>query len=94
MTRQAFYHSRKWRQLSKLFLQSQNYICQRCGQPAEIAHHREYLTPANVNNPAVALNPDNLEALCMACHNAEHFGNGNAIAAGLHFDSNGEITPN
>ena len=94
MSNAAFYNSKKWRRLSKLFLQSQFYICERCGQPAEIAHHKERLTPENVGNPAIALNPDNLEALCMACHNAEHFSGGNAIAAGLHFDENGDLIPN
>ena len=47
-----------------------------------------------INSSIYTLNPDNLEALCTACHNTEHFGGGNAIAAGLHFDSNGEIAPN
>ena len=93
MTQAAFYHSAAWRKLSRVFLLSQNYICERCGKPAEIAHHRKYLTPANMNDPEISLNPSNLEALCMACHNAEHFGTGGAIAAGYEFDENGELIP-
>ena len=64
MSKAAFYRSAAWRRLSRAFLLSRNYICERCGQPAEIAHHRRYLTPQNVNNPDISLNPDNLEALC------------------------------
>ena len=91
MTQQEFYHSRAWKRLSKAFLMSRNYICERCGKPAEIAHHKKYLTAENVLDPAVSLNPDNLEALCMECHNMEHFGQGGACAAGLAFDENGNI---
>lgn len=91
MTRQEFYHSRAWKRLSRAFLLSRNYICERCGKPAEIAHHRKYLTAANVLDPDVSLNPANLEALCMECHNAEHFGQGGATAAGLAFDDNGNL---
>ena len=94
MTRQEFYHGKAWRKLSKAFLMSKHYICERCGQPADIAHHKTHLNSRNIIDPNISLNPDNLEALCMACHNAEHFSGGNAIAAGLHFDENGDLIPN
>ena len=93
MTQAAFYHSAAWRKLSRAFLLSKYYICERCGKPAEIAHHKRYITPVNIHNPEITLNPDNLEALCMACHNAEHFGTGGATAAGLTFNENGDIVP-
>lgn len=93
MTQQEFYHSRAWKRLSRAFLLSRNYICGRCGKPAEIAHHRTYLTVENLHDPAISLNPANLEALCKDCHNAEHFGQGGATAAGLAFDDNGDIVP-
>ncbi len=70
---------------------SKYYICERCGQPAEIAHHKIYLLPGNITNPDISLNPANLEALCMNCHNAEHFGTGGATAAGIVFDDNGNV---
>ncbi len=70
---------------------SKYYICERCGQPAEIAHHKIYLSPGNITNPDIALNPANLEALCMNCHNTEHFGTGGATAAGIVFDANGNV---
>lgn len=91
MDKIAFYHSKAWKSLSRAFLLSCNYICERCGKPAEISHHKIYLTAANIDNPEISLNPANLEALCKACHNAEHFGKGGATAAGIAFDSKGEI---
>ena len=91
MNKAEFYHSKAWRQLSKVFLMSKYYVCERCGQPAEIAHHKIYLTPENITDPDIALNPANLEALCMNCHNAEHFGTGGATAAGIAFDDNGNV---
>ena len=93
MTQAEFYRSRAWRQLSKAFLMSKYYICERCGKPAEIAHHKKHLTAATVLDPEISLNPANLEALCMECHNREHFGQGGATAAGLQFDENGDIIP-
>lgn len=93
MTQATFYHGKAWRKLSKAFLMSRYYICERCGKPAVIAHHKIHLTAENVTDPNIALNPDNLEALCMDCHNAEHFGGGGATAAGMRFDQNGDIIP-
>ena len=91
MTQKALYPGAAWKRRSRAFLLSRNYICERCGQPAEIAHHKQYLTAENVLDPAISLNPGNLEALCMDCHNAEHFEAGGATAAGLAFDDNGNL---
>jgi len=93
MTKQEFYHGRAWRKLSKAFLMSKHYICERCGQPADIAHHKIHLNSSNYSDPTISLNPDNLEALCLTCHNTEHFGQGGATAAGLIFDEYGDIIP-
>ena len=35
-------------------------------------HHKIRLTPENINNPEIALNWENLELLCEACHHEEH----------------------
>lgn len=93
MTQREFYHSAAWTRLARTFLCSKHYICARCGRSAEIAHHVRYLNDSNVNDPSISMNPDNLLALCQACHNAEHFGKGGAIAAGYRFNADGEIIP-
>ena len=48
-------------------------MCQRCKrQPGYIVHHKIHLTPANIGDPEVSLNWDNLEYVCKECHDAEH----------------------
>ena len=68
----AFYKSKAWRRVSAAYMASQAYICERCGKPASICHHRIWLNGSNVKDPYIALSFDNLEALCIECHNAEH----------------------
>lgn len=68
----AFYNSRAWQKVSAAYMASKAYICERCGKPASICHHRKWLDGSNVNDPNTALSFDNLEALCIECHNAEH----------------------
>lgn len=68
----AFYKSKEWRRVSAAYMASKFYICERCGKPAQICHHKTWLNGSNVSDPNVALSFDNLEALCLECHNAEH----------------------
>lgn len=84
----GFYNSKKWRRVSAAYMSSKLYICERCGKPAQICHHKKWLDAQNVNDPTVALNPDNLEALCIECHNAEH-GLRHDITV---FDKDGNVT--
>lgn len=85
-----FYTSAKWRNTQKAYMKSRHYVCERCGRPAEIVHHKIWLNPTNINNPDITLNWDNLEALCRTCHQHEHFIKG-ATAPGLKFDENGNL---
>lgn len=68
----AFYKGKAWRSCSRGYMQSRNYVCERCGGVAVICHHKTYLTPKNINDPTITLNWANLEALCQDCHNREH----------------------
>lgn len=83
----SFYDSAKWKKVSTAYMSSKNYICERCGKPAQICHHKIWLNETNVLDPMIALNPENLEALCIDCHNAEH-GLKHDVAI---FDKNGNI---
>lgn len=87
----SFYQSKAWRKLSKAFLISKNYICEVCGKPADLAHHKVYLTAGNVWDSNISMNVELLEALCKNCHNTEHFGSGGAVLKGLAFDERGEL---
>ncbi|GLC32910.1 HNH endonuclease [Clostridium omnivorum] len=87
-----FYKSKAWLECRDGFIQSVHGLCNRCGNPGYIVHHKELLTPDNINNPNVTLNWDKLEYLCQCCHNKEHMSNNDkAINNGLRFDSNGQI---
>ncbi len=68
----SFYNSKAWKRTSRAYMQSQSYICERCGKPAAICHHKQWLNGSNVKDLNIALGFDNLEALCIDCHNAEH----------------------
>lgn len=37
----------------------------KCGRPGAIVHHKEHLTPQNINDPDITLSEDNLELLCL-----------------------------
>lgn len=76
---EAFYKSRTWRKCRASYLASVCGLCERCLRagritPAEVVHHRIYISPENINKPEITLNFANLEALCWACHEQEHKG--------------------
>lgn len=58
-----------------------------------IVHHKIHLNESNINDPYIALNHDNLEYLCIDCHNKEHFGK-QTVREGLSFDSKGNVIYN
>lgn len=87
-----FYASAKWKRTQAAVMKAYNYTCQRCGRPAKIVHHKTWLTPDNIHDPAIALDWSNLEPLCQDCHNQEHQQNGGDTADGLTFDNTGHLT--
>ena len=87
----AFYLSKVWKSTAESYMKqlSVNGICERCGEPAKIVHHKIYLTRNNIHNPEIALSWDNLEALCQDCHNKEHHKKETALR--YRFDGEGNI---
>lgn len=85
-----FYKSKAWRKTRESYYKSKFGLCERCGEPGDIVHHKEYITPDNINNPEITLDFNNLELLCQDCHNKEHIGN-SATQEGLMFDDNGDL---
>lgn len=50
-----------------------NYLCVNCGRPTDLeVHHVIHLTPQNIGDLSIALNPNNLQTLCRDCHFKEH----------------------
>lgn len=73
----AFYKSAAWEQTRAYVISRARGLCERCyakGKltPGRIVHHKEPLTPENINDPSVALNPDKLVYLCHECHEEVH----------------------
>lgn len=87
-----FYLSEAWQDTRQAYLSSHHYLCERCGEPAKIAHHKTYITRKNINNPDITLNQDNLEALCQDCHNKEH--HKKQLQSRYKFDADGNIIQN
>ena len=52
-------------------------------------HHKTYITAQNVDDISITLDWENLEALCKACHNKEHFNK----ASEFYFDEKGNLIP-
>jgi len=74
-----FYRSKAWQHCRNAYIRKVGGLCERCMKkglyvPADVVHHKTRLTPENVGDPSIALNPDNLEALCWSCHEKEHKG--------------------
>jgi len=91
---EAFYKSAAWLHCRDAYIEHVHGLCERCHRPGYIVHHKKYLTPENISDPDVALSFDNLEYLCLNCHNAEHgSGKHKAIRDGLRFDEFGDIRP-
>ena len=67
-----FYNSKAWIDCKTAYIKSVFGLCERCGKPGYIVHHKKYITPQNINDPNITLNFDNLEYLCLDCHNKEH----------------------
>lgn len=78
----SFYGTQAWKDCRQAYKQAKGRLCERClakglinpgsrQNPLQV-HHKIVLTPENINDPAVALNWDNLELLCQQCHLEEH----------------------
>lgn len=73
MARRDFYTSKEWVACREAYAASVFYLCERCKRPGYIVHHKTHITDENVSDPNITLNWDNLEFLCIECHNREHF---------------------
>jgi 5-methylcytosine-specific restriction endonuclease McrA len=85
---EPFYKSKAWVKCRAAFLSSKHWECERCGVPATVAHHKQHLSPRNINDPSVSLSWDNLQALCADCHAAVH-----RKFKPMQFDANGDLIP-
>ena len=65
-----FYNSTEWRTLSRARLQGDGYKCVKCGK---IASEVDHIIPIQIPQGwDRRLDYDNLQSLCLDCHNAKH----------------------
>lgn len=93
-----FYRSKLWKKVRETALKRDNYLCQRCGAPADVVHHIVHLTPQNVYDDKISINLDNLMSLCSKCHSDMHYhehgkGRINEENYPYMFDENGMLIP-
>lgn len=87
----AFYNAKPWRDCRKEVLRRDLYTCTYCHSRAEEVHHIIALSPSNINDVSIALNPDNLMSLCHNCHTKITKGSTGDVEAGYCFDSSGNV---
>ncbi|MDL2212120.1 HNH endonuclease [Erysipelotrichaceae bacterium OttesenSCG-928-M19] len=71
------YHSSRWKKIRLIVISNYNFKCCRCGKITKekdlIVHHIVYLNKDNIDDDEIAYGLDNLEPVCINCHNKEHF---------------------
>lgn len=63
-----FYNSAAWKSTRKMVLMQCGYTCEMCGNHATEVHHEVELTPDNIHDQSISLNPKLLHPLCGECH--------------------------
>ena len=87
----SFYNSKQWQAVRHEVLRRDTYTCAYCYGRAEEIHHVIPLTPENINDPMISLNPDNLVALCHSCHDKITKGFTGDLQEGYVFDDEGNV---
>ncbi|HIE8455418.1 TPA: HNH endonuclease [Bacillus cereus] len=86
-----FYKSTAWKKCRDSYFKFRHGLCERCTDPGKIVHHKNYITPENINDPEITLSFNNLELLCQDCHNREHHEKNSPVVEGVMFDENGDL---
>ena len=92
-----FYNSKEWINCRTSYISTVHGLCEHCLErgdhvPGYIVDHIEALTPENIEDPLVSLNHDNLQYLCLPCHNVKTFGKDvEVIREGLIFNEEGNL---
>ena len=93
-----FYKSKVWQNVRQSYIKSVKGLCEVCKTNGEITlgyilHHKIELTEDNINDPYITLSWDNLQFVCMECHNKIHFEQTKPLRDGLMFDKDGNVVP-
>jgi 5-methylcytosine-specific restriction endonuclease McrA len=66
------YKTVRWQKLRKLYFEMVLGVCERCGGTGKILHHKIEISESNLNNYEIVWGFDNLELVCLECHNKIH----------------------
>lgn len=74
---EKFYKGTEWKKVREFVWSRDRGLCQRCLEQGIIragdtVHHKVPLTPDNIDDQNISINPDNLVTLCRDCHAAIH----------------------
>lgn len=91
---ESFYKGKAWQRVRDDYVKSVGGLCESCLAKGlivhgEIVHHKEHITPNNINDEEVTLNTDNLILLCRSCHGEEH----KKKIRRYRVDESGHVTP-
>lgn len=92
----SFYKSTAWKKCRRSFIGGRRSIdgglCQHCiSRQGYIVDHIIEINPENINNAEITLNHDNLQYLCLECHNTKTFKKHFATRADVMFDDQGNL---
>lgn len=73
----SFYRSKQWEMARAAYIKQVGGMCEDCMargiyKPGVIVHHVIPLTPENIRDLHVCLDPKNFRLVCRDCHAAEH----------------------
>ena len=67
-------------------------MCEHCKEaPGYIVDHIVEITSETIDNSDITLNHENLQYLCLPCHNTKTFGKAVLIRVDVMFDENGDL---
>ena len=105
--RYSIYKSKLWKKTRIAYAMSKNCLCEQCGKPIYmtgtmdylprekrlkgIVHHKIHLDESNYIDDNIAYDWNNLELLCINCHNIEH--SNLPTRHNMIFDEDGNIVP-
>jgi len=85
------YNGKRWRECRAYIINKYDGLCAECGEIGTEVHHITWLTPDNVNDPAIVYGEDNLILLCSECHKQKHRKKNAPKRPDIVFDSDGNI---
>lgn len=91
-----FYNSKMWKNCRASYISKVHGLCEHClakerYEPGYIVDHIIEITPENINDSYITLSHDNLQYLCLQCHNTKTFGKHEVVRNGLMFDDDGNL---